>query len=78
MTTEVIRPTGARVRIPLTPPEGMRRQEFACQLVARARDFSSHVSPYSAPQNIRGARMRPGEYNSSPMPGHDFKGEAIR
>lgn len=100
-------PTGAKVRIPLTPPEGMSRQEFARQLVARARDFSSYVSPYSAPQNIRGARMRPGEYNSSsylagllksvmgyvplitvpsyqapgwesPMPGHYFKGEAIR
>lgn len=100
-------PSNVVVRIPLQPPEGMSRQEFARRLIERARNFSSYVAPYSLPRNIRGSQMRPGEYNSSsylagllksvmghvpllsipryqvpgwetPMPGHFFKGEAIR
>ncbi|WP_155247860.1 hypothetical protein ABL841_16545 [Variovorax paradoxus] len=53
------------VRIPLMPPEGMSRQEFARKLIERSRNFSSYVAPYSLPQNVRGSRMRPGQYNSS-------------
>jgi len=100
-------PGGARVRIPLQPPPGMTRGEFARQIVVRSQRFVSYVAPYSAPKHIRGSRMRAGEYNSSsyvagllesvmgyvpsisapgfqtpgwetPMPGHFFKGEAIR
>ena len=100
-------PSNVVVRIPLQSPEGMSRQEFARRLIERSRNFSSYVAPYSLPRNIRGAQMRPGEYNSSsylagllksvmghvpllsipryqvpgwetPMPGHFFKGEAIR
>jgi hypothetical protein len=100
-------PSDVVVRIPLQPPQGMSRQEFAQKLIERSRDFSSYVAPYSAPRFIRGATMRPGQYNSSsylsgllrsvmgyvplistpgyqvpgweaPMPGHYFKGEAIR
>ncbi|MBW8718591.1 MAG: hypothetical protein JF629_22890, partial [Variovorax paradoxus] len=44
---------------------GMSRQEFARQLVVNSQKFASYVSPYSAPKNILGSRMRPGEYNSS-------------
>ncbi|KQW59257.1 hypothetical protein [Variovorax sp. Root411] len=58
-------PGGVLVKIPLTPPQGMSRQEFARQLVVNSQKFASYVSPYSAPKNIRGSRMRPGEYNSS-------------
>lgn len=100
-------PGGVRVRIPLEPPPGISRHEFAQQIIVRSQKFTSYVAPYSAPKNIRGSRMRPGEYNSSsyvagllgsvmgrvpsvstpgfqtpgwenPMPGHFFKGEAIR
>jgi hypothetical protein len=58
-------PAGVKVRIQLQPPEGMSRQEFARKLVANSQSFSSYVAPYSVPKNIRGSRMRPGEYNSS-------------
>ncbi len=100
-------PGGAVVKIPLSPPQGMSRQEFARQLTVNSQKFASYVSPYSVPKNIRGAEMRPGKYNStsyvagllrsvmgyvplvsapgyqipgweSPMPGHYYKGEAIR
>jgi hypothetical protein len=100
-------PSGVRVRIPLRAPTGMTQQKFARQTVANSQKFVSYVAPYSAPKNIRGSRMRSGEYNSSsyvagllssvmgrtpsistpgfqvpgrenPMPGHFFKGEAIR
>ncbi len=100
-------PSGVRVRIPLQPPQGMSRQEFAHRIVVSSQRFVSYVAPYSAPKNIRGSQMRAGEYNSSsyvagllqsvmghapsisapgfqapgwenPIPGHFFKGEAIR
>ncbi|QOF79894.1 hypothetical protein [Variovorax sp. 38R] len=100
-------PSGIRVRIPLQPPQGMSRQEFAHRIIVSSQRFVSYVAPYSAPKNIRGSQMRPGEYNSSsyvagllqsvmgcvpsisapgfqtpewenPIPGHFFKGEAIR
>ncbi|MFH0134218.1 hypothetical protein ACGLHS_28685 [Variovorax sp. VaC1] len=100
-------PGGAVVKIALQPPQGMSRQEFAHRLVINSQKFVSYVAPYALPQNIRGSRMRAGEYNSgsyvagllqsvmghvptisapgfqapgweSPMPGHFFKGEAIR
>jgi hypothetical protein len=58
-------PENAKLRIPLLPPAGMSRQDFARKLMERALSFTSYVSPYSAPKNIRGSRMRPGEYNSS-------------
>ncbi|MEZ2298315.1 hypothetical protein [Variovorax sp. RCC_210] len=104
---ENLTPGGVRVRIPLHAPAGMSQREFARQIVANSQKFVSYVAPYSAPKNIRGSRMRSGEYNSSsyvagllssvmgyapsistpgfqapgwenPMPGHFFKGEAIR
>jgi len=53
------------VRIPLPPPEQMSAQEFARKLIERSRNFSSYVAPYALPENIRGSRMRPGQYNSS-------------
>lgn len=100
-------PSGVSVRIPLHPPPGMSRQEFAQRIIANSQKFVSYVAPYSAPKHVRGSRMRSGEYNSSsyvagllssvmgyapsiptpgfqtpgwenPMPGHFFKGEAIR
>ncbi|SFQ62180.1 hypothetical protein SAMN05216567_12263 [Variovorax sp. OK605] len=100
-------PSGVRVRIPLEPPAGMSRREFAQRIIVRSQKFASYAAPCSAPKNIGGSRMRPGEYNSSsyvaglldsvmghvpsvstpgfqtpgwenPMPGHFFKGEAIR
>lgn len=58
-------PGEVRTQIPLNPPQGMSRQEFARQLVVNSQKFASYVSPYSAPKNILGSRMRPGEYNSS-------------
>ena len=43
----------------------MSRTEFAHQIIVRSQKFASYVAPYPAPKNIRGSRMRPGEYNSS-------------
>jgi len=58
-------PGGAKVRIPLNPPVGMSRQEFARKLIENSQRFASYVAPYSAPKNVRGSQMRSGEYNSS-------------
>jgi hypothetical protein len=44
-------PSNVVVRIPLQPPEGMSRQEFARRLIERSRNFSSYVAPYSLPRN---------------------------
>jgi len=53
------------IRVRLHPPEGMSAQDFARKLVVNSQKFVSYVAPYSAPRNVRGSRMRPGEYNSS-------------
>ncbi|RUR70001.1 hypothetical protein EJP67_23385 [Variovorax guangxiensis] len=58
-------PTDVIVKIPLDPPSDMSRQTFALELVKRAQNFASYVSPYSVPAKVFGSRMRPGEYNSS-------------
>jgi hypothetical protein len=58
-------PSGVQVRIELQPPPGLSRREFSQQIIARSQKFASYVAPYSVPKNIRGSRMRPGEYNSS-------------
>jgi len=58
-------PSGVRVRVELHPPQGMSRTEFAHQIIVRSQKFASYVAPYPARKNIRGSRMRPGEYNSS-------------
>ncbi|MEJ8853338.1 hypothetical protein WKW79_02085 [Variovorax robiniae] len=58
-------PENAKLRIPLRPPAGMSRQDFARKLMEKAQNFTSYVSPYSAPKHVHGSRMRPGEYNSS-------------
>lgn len=58
-------PAEALIRIPLDPPSGMSRQTFAQELIKRALNFASYVSPYSFPAKVRGERMNPGEYNSS-------------
>lgn len=58
-------PSGVVVRIPLSPPAHLTPQEFASLILKKAANFSSYVSPYSAPKYIRGSRMRTGEYNSS-------------
>lgn len=58
-------PAGVKVRIQIQPPEGMSRQELARRLIANSQNFASYVAPYSLPRNVRGSRMRSGEYNSS-------------
>jgi|GEM_PF-531598 len=58
-------PGAVVVKIPLAPPHGMSRRAFAQELVKKALNFSSYVSPYSFPAGLRGNRMNPGEYNSS-------------
>jgi hypothetical protein len=58
-------PSGVQVRIELQPPPSLSRREFSQQIIARSQKFASYVAPYSVPKNIRGSRMRPGEYNSS-------------
>lgn len=58
-------PSDVIVKIPLDPPAGMGRGAFARELVIRATNFASYVSPYHPPARLRGDRMNPGEYNSS-------------
>ena len=58
-------PAEVKVRIPLEPPSGMSRQEFARKIIDRSQKFSSYVAPYSFPKNVRESKMRSGEYNSS-------------
>lgn len=58
-------PAEVKIRIPLEPPAGMSKQDFAENLVTRSQKFSSYVAPYSFPRNLRGSHMRPGEFNSS-------------
>lgn len=58
-------PVEIKVRIPLEPPSGMSRGEFAQKIIDRSQRFSSYVAPYSFPKNLRESAMRPGEYNSS-------------
>lgn len=58
-------PADVVVKIPLDPPQGMSPETFAQELVKRATNFSSYVSPYSFPAKLRGDKMNPGEYNSS-------------
>ncbi|RUR67743.1 hypothetical protein EJP67_11825 [Variovorax guangxiensis] len=58
-------PGGVIVKIPLDPPAGMSRETFARELVIRATNFASYVSPYRPPAKLRGDKMNPGEYNSS-------------
>ncbi|HWT18960.1 MAG TPA: hypothetical protein VN280_08590 [Variovorax sp.] len=58
-------PAEVKIRIPLDPPSGMTRQEFAQKLIEQSQKFSSYVAPYSFPKNLRGSTMGPGKYNSS-------------
>ncbi|EJL74774.1 hypothetical protein PMI12_02905 [Variovorax sp. CF313] len=58
-------PPGVVVKIPLAAPNGMSPETFSQELIKRALNFSSYVSPYSFPARLRGDRMNPGEYNSS-------------
>jgi acetylornithine deacetylase/succinyl-diaminopimelate desuccinylase-like protein len=58
-------PAEVKVRIPLEPPPGMSRQEFAQKIIDRSQKFSSYAAPYSFPKNLRESKMRSGEYNSS-------------
>lgn len=58
-------PANPVLKVPLNPPAGMSRDEFAQALMKRAASFSSYVSPYSFPSRLTGNAMQPGEYNSS-------------
>ena len=58
-------PAEVKLRIPLEPPSGMSRQEFAQKIIDRSQKFSSYVASYSFPKNLRESKMRSGEYNSS-------------
>lgn len=49
----------------IEPPSFMSANAFGKQLVKNAKNFTQLIVPYSAPKNIGGNIMRPGEYNSS-------------
>jgi hypothetical protein len=53
------------VTIEIKPPGGMPSAEFKKRLMENASNFKNEVLAYSAPINVVGRVMRPGEYNSS-------------
>jgi hypothetical protein len=58
-------PDAVVAKVALEVPSSMSPETFAQELVKRAINFSSYVSPYSFPPKLSGDRMNPGEYNSS-------------
>jgi len=52
-------PADVIVKIPLDPPHSMSPETFAQELVKRATNFASYVSPYSFPINLRGDKCTP-------------------
>ena len=57
-------PSGVKVRIVLTPPQGMSKQQYAQEIKKKAHNFASYTVPYSVPKKLYGETMLDGEYNS--------------